>query len=299
VTPETATILAGNPHVHEIVTFDKRGNKLGAFWRTVRQIRKRRYDLAISPHSSLTTAYLMKLGGIPERLGFDRWKAAKHLTMRVPHLNGVHKVRRNLHLLSVFTDRQFDMQTEVFPSEAMVAKAAELLKELPRPGKPLIVICPGSLWFTKRWPEEHYTALAEGLDRAGFNLVFDGGPDEYDLCERIIEASGAHAVDISRFTTALESAALLARCDLIVCNDSAPVHLGNAVQTDVFAINGPTDSKVMGYFPFRENDLIFELDMDCRPCGPHGARKCPLGHHRCMKDLLPEVILKKILERFP
>ncbi len=299
ITPETRGILSNNPHITDVVTFDKRRNKLLALWETGRRLRRSRYALAITPHSSLTTAYLMRWAGIPERLGFDRWAAARHLTMKVPHLEerGLHKIRRNLHLLSVFTEREFDIQSEVFPDDAMAARAKDLLETLPHPGRPRVVICPASLWFTKRWPEEHFVELTAGLDREGLNIVFDGGPDDHELCRRIIEKSGAEALNICKATNPLESAALIERCDLLISGDSAPVHLANAVKTDVFAINGPTDTMETGYFPFRENDRIFELEMDCRPCGPHGATKCPLGHHNCMKELRPATILEEVAAR--
>lgn len=297
--PETAPVLADNPHIRDTLTFDKRGNKVLAFIRTLREIRRNRYDLAISPHSSLTSAYLMRLGGIRERLGFERWRASGHLTLKVPHLKGVHKARKNLHLLSVFTDHEFDMQTEVFPDQIMVARAAKIKSGLPRPDKPVIAVFPGSIWFTKRWPEDHFVTLVRELDAAGFNLILGGSPSERDLCERIIQASGVSAFDMAGETGPLEAAAVIEQCDLVICNDSAPLHLANAVRTDVFAIGGPTDMRQMGYFPFREQDVIFETDLECRPCGSHGGRRCPEGHHRCMKDLKPEVILAKVLERFP
>lgn len=240
----------------------------------------------------------MRLGGIPERLGFDRWKASGHLTLKVPHLKDVHKAGKNLHLLSVFTDREFDMQTEVFPDQAMVGRATKIKEGLPRPGRPVIAVFPGSIWLTKRWPEDHFVTLIRGLDGAGFNLILGGSPSERGLCDRIVRVSGSAAVNIAGETGPLESAAVIRQCDLVVCNDSAPLHLANAVRTDVFAIGGPTDMRRMGYFPFREHDVIFEVDLECRPCGSHGGRRCPAGHHRCMKDLKPEVILAKVLERF-
>jgi heptosyltransferase-2 len=298
VIPETAGVLAGNPHIRRILTFDKRGNKVLAFLRTLREIRRNRYDLAVSPHSSLTTAYLMWLSGIPERVGFDRWAAARYLTLRVPHLEGVHKARKNLHLLSVFTDREFDIQTEVFPDQAMKDRAAQVIDRLPLPGRPVIAVFPGSIWFTKRWPEEHYAVLVSGLEQAGFNIVLGGSPAERALCERVVRASGARALDIAGRADPLESAAVIERCDLVICNDSAPVHLANAVKTGVFAISGPTDMRKMGYFPFRPDDVIFEIDLSCRPCGSHGARRCPKGHHRCMRDLKPQTVLDKVMERF-
>jgi heptosyltransferase-2 len=297
--PETAPVLADNPHVRDTLTFDKRGNKMLAFIRTLREIRRNRYDLAISPHSSLTSAYLMRLGGIRERLGFERWRASGHLTLKVPHLKGVHKARKNLHLLSVFTDHEFNMQTEVFPDQTMVARAAKIKSGLPRPDKPVIAVFPGSIWLTKRWPEDHFVTLVRQLDAAGFNLILGGSPSERDLCELVIQASGVSAFDMAGETGPLEAAAVIEQCDLVICNDSAPLHLANAVRTDVFAIGGPTDMRQMGYFPFREQDVIFEADLKCRPCGSHGGRRCPEGHHRCMRDLKPEVILAKVLERFP
>ncbi len=299
VIPGTAPVLAGNPHIRRVLTFDKRGNKGLAFINTLGAIRRNRYDLAISPHSSLTTAYLMRLGGIRERLGFDRWRASRHLTLKAAHLEGVHKARKNLHLLSVFTDREFDMQTEVFPDPAMVAKAARIKASLPRPGRPVIALFPGSIWPTKRWPEEHFVTLARGLDGAGFNLIFGGSPSERSLCDRIIQASGAATVNIAGETGPLEAAAVVGQCDLVICNDSAPLHLANAVRTDVLAIGGPTDMRRMGYFPFRERDAVFAIDLECRPCGSHGGKRCPEGHHRCMKDLKPGLILAEVLQRFP
>ena len=298
VIPETAPVLANNPHVRRVITFDKRGNKVFAFMRTLMEIRRNRYDLGISPHSSLTSAYLMRLGGIPERLGFDRWRAARHLTLKVAHLKGVHKARKNLHLLSVFSDREFNMQTEVFPDEAMLERAAKIKAGLPRPGRPVVAVFPGSIWFTKRWPEDHFVTLIHGMDEAGLNLILGGSGAEKQLCDRIIRASGAEALNIAGETDPLEAAAVIGQCDLVICNDSAPLHLANAVGTDVFAIGGPTDMREMGYFPFREQDRIFETDLECRPCGSHGGRRCPEDHHRCMRDLKPEVILAAVLERF-
>jgi heptosyltransferase-2 len=296
VIPETADVLRGNPHLAKVLTFDKRGAKAAAFLKTLREVRRNRYDLAISPHSSFTTALLMKLGGIPARLGFDRWAASRLLTLKVPHLEGVHKVRKNLHLLSVFTGKEFDTRTEVFPDAETEAKVRAMLESLPRPGRPVVVVFPGSIWPTKRWPEEHFTRLVRGMDEAGFNIVLGGAPSEKPLCRRIIEASGAEALDITGRADPLESGAVIARSDLVICNDSAPVHLASAVGTTVFALAGPTDMRKMGYFPTGPADRIFEIELECRPCGPHGARRCPRGHHRCMRDLKPEGILSAVLE---
>jgi heptosyltransferase-2 len=297
VIPETAGVLANNPYIDKTLTFDKRANKLGAFIRSLREIRRRKYDLAISPHSSTTTAYLMWLGGVRERLGFDRWHAARYLTMKVPHLENVHKIKKNLHLLSALIDRDFDMQSELYPDRCAREKAESIIRDLDFPGRPIVGIAPGSVWNTKRWPQEHYRALAEKLFEARFNLVFIGSHDERALCQRIIDDSGVRAPDVAGELSLLESAAVIELCDLLICNDSGALHMAGAMKTRVFAFFGPTVQSI-GYFPFREGDLVFEVDMACRPCSSHGGGRCPLGHHLCMKDIAPEQVFAKVVERF-
>jgi len=300
VIPQTKEILQNNPYINKILTFDKRANKVLGFWATLKKLRAEQYDLAVSPHSSLTSAWLMRLAGIPQRLGFDRWHAARYLTLKVAHYDdrGWHKVQKLLHLLTVFGDQKFDTQTQLFPSVKMLTQARNVLRGKTFAKRPWIAIAPGSVWFTKRWPQEYYKKLSKSLSEKKFNLLFIGAPDERALCDQIIQETGIKALNLAGTTSVLESAALLGECDLLICNDSAPLHMANAVQTPVFAFFGPTVPSI-GYFPMGKDDFVFERELDCRPCGSHGSQKCPLGHFRCMRDILPRQVLEKILKRFP
>lgn len=296
VIPQTQQVLQNNPHLRSVILFDKRKNKFSAFWKTLRSLRKNKYDLAISPHSSLTTVLLLFLAGIKERVGFDDRRTSVLFTRKVPFLKNVHRIQKNLHLLSVFGDKQFELQTEIFPSEQDWKRADEWLSQVPFPGKPFIAVAPGSVWNTKRWTKEHYITLTKLLFAEQFNLVFIGAKDERDLCQDIIESADVQALNLAGKTSLLESAAIIARCKLMICNDSGALHIANAMQVDVFAFFGPT-VKSIGYFPFRPNDVVFEREMDCRPCGKHGSKECPLGHHKCMKDILPEEVFEVIRKR--
>lgn len=297
VVPQYGSILNNNPNIRSVIGFDKRNNKLKAFWRTASILRRNKYDLAVAPHSSVTTAYLMLLAGIKQRAGFDRWHASKYLSIKVPHREGAHKIERLLELVKPFSDAAFSIQTEIFPGETEKKKADEILEEYKSSGKKIITIAPGSVWFTKRWPEEHYTELAKTLYEKDFGLVFVGAPDEREICERIIKNSGIKAVNTAGETSILESAAIIGQSDLMICNDSGPLHMANAMQTDVFAFFGPTTRK-FGYYPFRENDKVFEIELDCRPCGSHGSNECPLKHFECMRKISPQVVAKSLWEKF-
>ena len=298
VIPQTADVLKNNPYINQIFTFDKRDNKMFTFFKTVLLLRKQKYDYAILPHSSLTTILMAKFAGIKKRIGFDRWMASKFLTIKVPFRNNIHRIEKNLDLLSCFTPNNFAIQTDLFPSEEETSFAKNILKKLNLNDRPLIAIAPGSVWNTKRWGKENYIQLTTQLVRNGFNIIFIGSKSEIPLCEEIVKRAGAPEVtNLAGQTTILESAAIIQKCNLMICNDSGALHIANAVKTDVYAFFGPT-VKNIGYFPFRTNDFIFEKKLACRPCGSHGGEKCPQGHHNCMRLLEPEFVYNKITKYF-
>ncbi len=295
VIPQTSGALENNPNINRIVLFDKRKNKISAFVKTLMLLRKNKYDIAISPHSSLTTALLLYYAGIPMRIGFDRWTATKYLTHKVPHPDGIHKTIKNLSLLSILSDKKFSNQTELFPTDEMFKKADELIKRLKLTNNKLIAIAPGSIWFTKRWPTEYYKLLAAQLAENNFGIILIGSKDEKEICAKVLP--NKNGINLAGELSLLESAAVVSKCDLMICNDSGALHIANAVQTDVFAFFGPTVQSI-GYFPFRKNDYVFEREMDCRPCGSHGGKACPLKHFDCMKKILPQDVFKRIINRF-
>jgi len=216
------------------------------------------------------------------------------LTHRVPFRKGIHRIEKNLDLLSPFSEAKFDIQTELFPDANDFKKAYQLISELD-PFKKKIAFSPGSVWHTKRWLETYYRELAQKLVEVGFSIVLVGSPEEKELCERI--KPGSDAITIAGNATVLESAAVLKNCDLLISNDCGALHIANAMKTNVYAIFGPTITQI-GYFPFRKNDFVFETELPCRPCGSHGGQKCPKGHHLCMKKITPDSIYQKVLKHF-
>ena len=297
VIPQTAGALANNSHIDQLILFDKRRQKWPAFKDVLRILKARHYDLAISPHSSFTTGLLLKLSGIPQRVGFKRLPIRYFLTQQVTMPQADFTIEKYLALLQPFSKQSFSIQTELFPSEADKELAKRLMQKLDK-GKPTIAIAPGSVWPTKRWPAKYYTQLTANLKQP-FNLIFIGSKEEQDLCQQIIDQARAkRAINLAGELSILQSAAVIANCDLMICNDSGALHLANAMQTDVFAFFGPT-VRSFGFFPFRPQDRVFEIaDLYCRPCGKHGHKECPEGHFRCMLEIKPEMVLQAITDRF-
>lgn len=293
VVPSTSIILQNNPNVDEIIEFDKRKNKFLSFIKTTKQIRDINFDLAFLPHSSMTSTLIALLGNIPRRIGFDRWLPKYLLTERVQFREGIHRINKNLELLSPITDKTFSIQTEIFTSPGIKNKINKLAERFH--DEKLIAMAPGSIWYTKRWNERYYKRLSEKLKQHGFFIILIGSPEEKDICERVAPSKN-YFIAAGKLNL-LESAELIKKCDLMICNDCGALHIANAVKTDVVAFFGPT-TRDIGYFPFRKDDKIVETDLSCRPCGSHGGEKCPLSHHKCMEDIKPEQVFATIMGYF-
>ncbi len=289
--PSTASLLQNNPHVNRVYCYNKR--QKGSFFKILRTLRERRYDMAISPHSSTRSHLLMYLAGVPHRLGFDRGAARILLTAKIKHPRGIHKSQKNLALLSLISKREFSHQTELFPSSRDIEAVRNML--VPLRGKRLIVLAPGSVWGTKCWPIEYYSQICVMLDELGFGLILSGSPAEKDKCDQILEACPS-ALSLCGKTDLLESAAAIAEAELIICNDSGALHIANAMKTPVVAFFGPTVLSI-GYYPFREGDYVFETQLECRPCGSHGPQVCPKKHHDCMRMIKPETVIEYLKKR--
>lgn len=162
-------------------------------------------------------------------------------------------------------------------------------------GKNYVALCPGSRHFTKQWPEEYYSELAELLVKKGYVPVLMGGKSDRDICRRI-STGVAGSSDISNDDDLLQSAADMKRCLAVVCNDSGMMHLACASKIPVVAIFGST-VKEFGFIPYKNMNRVMEInDLKCRPCTHIGREKCPLGHFNCMRQLNPEAVLNSLLK---
>jgi heptosyltransferase-2 len=156
-------------------------------------------------------------------------------------------------------------------------------------GPRFAALAPGSIWGTKRWP--YYAELAAALDRTS---VIVGGMEDVPLADSIVATAPGRVVSAAGALSLRASAALIERASVLITNDSAPLHLATAVGTPVVALFGPTVPE-FGFGPRGPGDVILGMaDLACRPCSSHGPPTCPLGHHRCMRDLSVETVAKAV-----
>lgn len=297
-TPAAAPLLETHPAVRRVIPYDKKGRDRGpgGLLALARRLRAERYECAYLPHRSLRSAALARLARIPVRIGFhDGWPFFYTEARRRPA--GGHEIDR---LLALAQEPAAAYAPHLRPTPDDERAAAGLLAAGGIAlGEPFVALAPGSIWGSKRWP--YYGDLARRLStRTAVALV--GGPEDAELADTIVRqtaeggAGRRRTVNACGKLTLRQSAALIARAAVLVTNDSAPLHVATAVGTPVVAVFGPTIPE-FGFGPISPRDVALGIEgLDCRPCSRHGPRRCPLGHHRCMRDLAPEVVAAAIEE---
>lgn len=257
-------------------------------------LRRRRYDLWVSAHRSLRSAWLARSSRAPVRVGyaspfFNRF----FYTLVVPRaFPGPHETERLLGLAAGLGLKDLSLWPEIMLPEEARAKAGRFFSGLARPA---LGLHPGSVWATKRWPAEYFAGLARCALRQGAAILLFAGPGEEATAQAVLKLLPDKGVyDLSGRLSLAELAAFIAELDCYVGNDSGPMHLAWAQHVPVAAFFGPT-TPTLGFAPLGEQAAVLEAGaLACRPCGRHGPARCPKGHHDCMRRLTPELAWPKV-----
>jgi heptosyltransferase-2 len=297
--PNSKTIVETLPYISRLWIFDKRGKDKGlrGLFRFSSELRHQNFDLAIVPHRSLRSALLLSLARIPIKIGFNNSKGFFLLNHKIEYQKSSHEIERNLSLLNYICPLENENKLpEIIPSKHDLELVNEFLKQNIEEKTKYISLAPGSIWLTKRWPVHYWVKLTYLLQSKGFKTILIGSDADSYIYDEFQKLSDKEVINAIGQFDIRQSAEIIRRSKLLVCNDSAPTHLGVAVGTPVLTIFGST-SPEYGFYPYGEKNRIAELkNLECRPCTDHGKRKCPLDHYKCMIDLLPEEVFKISME---
>jgi heptosyltransferase-2 len=291
--PVGGQVWQNNPRIRDIILFDKRKKHRGALaLRSLgKQLRKKAYQLVVSPHRSLRSGLLACYTGAVERITFDKSTMSWLFFNRRVKYRQIHEIDRNLSLIDV-TEKIYP---EIYPSEEEKNRTLALLQRTANPN--IIAIAPGSVWETKKWPIDYFAKVVKELCRMNIAVVLIGGKADAALCQHL--ADGNHDVlNLAGQLNVRESYQVIRQSRVLLTNDSAPLHMGSAAGTPVIAVFGPTIAE-FGFGPYNtSNSKIIDIgELHCRPCGIHGANKCPTGTFECMLNVKPHIILEAITEK--
>jgi heptosyltransferase-2 len=286
-------IFAGNTAIDRVFMLREGGPV--ALLRLWSRLRDQHYDCVIDAHNVIRSRILYRLIPAPRKVTIEKEHAKKVLLIRrkvnlydriVPQSERYRQLGRRLGLDIP------DLPTELTVPASADGRIEELLVEAGIAWKPVVAVAPGARWPTKRWPVDHYIELIGAMSERGIATVLIGGEDESTL-GAAITARRSGAVDLTGRLSILETAAALRRCDCLVSNDSAPLHIAEAVGTPVVALFGPT-VREFGYYPQLSDSVALEVDLECRPCSRNGARPCPLGTTECLSAIAPARVLAAV-----
>jgi lipopolysaccharide heptosyltransferase I len=292
-----APLIAGHPDLNAILAFDRRALRLGpvsaalATLQFARQLRQERFDLVIDLQGLLRTGLMAWTTGARHRIGFAnaRESAARYYThsVTVPDADDIHAVDRYWRVVETLGMESLPKRFIVPINDGAQLQAAKLIGGLPRP---ILAIAPGARWPTKRWPVANFAAVGKYIQsNFGGSIVLLGGREDREISRAVLRLLPSSSIDLSGRTSLPVLAAVLDQADVVLANDSGPLHLAAALGRPVVAPY--TCTLVRKHGPFGQLHRTSSAAIAC-----HGSylRTCP--HMNCMPTLPPDRIILHVNE---
>ncbi|HSM61955.1 MAG TPA: glycosyltransferase family 9 protein [Longimicrobiales bacterium] len=264
-------------------------------WRSaVRRLRAGRYERGTLLSAAFSAAWLFRWGGVRHLRGTATDGRSWLLNERIPReaLRGHHRIDQYRMLLG----REAGAEPRL---PALTPPPEELEGWRTRMGGaagPLVGFFPGSNAPARRWPPQRFAEVGKALASDGARVVVMGAPAERELTAAVArEVPGA--VDAGGSTDLPGLAALLSLCDLVVTNDTGPMHVAAAVGTPTVSLWGPSDPDETAP-PGVRHETVSTGDLPCRPClknvCPRSGRGTvlPQAHEECMALIEVERVLR-------
>ena len=265
-------ILKYNPNVDEIVIYK------GIMW-FFSEIRPRGYDLVIDPFitDELKQAFMTYLAGGKYRIGFEAAGREIFFNLRGPVASTPQQMVDHLFdLVEQVGGKRDGCVPEVFlTAEEQQWASAVLLKKGIDENTVTVAIHPGAYYPSQRWPSERFGGLVKRmLEQYEAKVILLGSRDEKDLLKAVKEIAGKEVQVFSELRLR-ELMALLRKCDLLVCNNSGPLHIASALRVRTVSMIGPTVTPL--WLPYGDSNVVINKDLPCSPCN-----RAICKDHECM-----------------
>ncbi len=283
-----APLLEKHPAINELVLFERSAGKKGVWalassmMSLVRDLRRIRADLAIDLQGLLRSALMTRASGAPVRIGLgdsregSRWNYTHRVTIPASAVHAVDRYWQVARALGA-PETCGPMQLPI-PAEDR-DQALKLISHLPRPW---VILGPGSRWLTKRWLPAHFAEIGNRLrDKITASIILVGSPDEANLSKEVNQTLNGHTLDLTGKTTIGVLAGLLSFADLVVANDTGPLHL--AVAAGAKVVSPFTCTSVAKTGPYGQLNHAVATTVDCRESF---LREC--NSMKCMAELVPD-----------
>ncbi len=304
VAPNSGEVISNCPYVNNFIFFDTTrkhkyeniNEKPKSFRYYIELLKKQKYDKAYVLKRSLSSALLVFLCGIPERIGYNTEHRGIFLTKKVEYDIHKHESLCALDLLEADNIQVKDTFLENWTDADSVNKVSEIFKlyNISPAQKKVIVHATASNPF-KTWPADNFARIIEYLSNEKNAQVFFLGAEEdkqvYENIKYTVPLK-ISPINLCGELSIKESLAFIKSCDLLIGNDSGNLHMASSVNTPVIGIYGPMPFekwKAIG-----DKNLLFKSEVSCAPCSL--KKKCK-KNKACLNSISPSLI-KQAVDKF-
>ena len=292
-TPLSASLIKRDPLLKGIITYDKRNSDKGlaGLMRMRKRICEESFERIYSLHRSMRTAILLWLcGGSAKKTGFANASLNRiyhHTRNRNPD---DHEVIRNLSILTGECSLDsLEKELRLFAPDKSELDIG-ITGILPEDGRYGVLI-PGSAWNTKMWHWQGFRETARQLLSKGLGVILMGTQVDKEVSSKV--AKGLNILDLTGKTGIDEAMYIMRNSTIAVCNDSMALHMASAFKIPCVAVFCSTVPS-LGFGPWRNRAVVVEAEVECRPCGRHGKKKCPNGTEACMKNIPQDKVIQAV-----
>jgi len=287
-------ILQNCPYLDEILSYNLKGAPIFSrkFRNIYRGLMREKFDIVVDLQNNTKSHLLGFLSMAPKRYGYRNKKLGILLNYGIrdvgKELDPINHQQRILNMLGIDI---LDRNLTLWPKKEDLEYVENLLKgEWLAEDQVLIGmnITASSKWQTKRWPIKNFAKLADELTkRYNARIVITGSDEDKEEAEKLNRLTKAKPIIASGKTTFMQLVALIARSEVFITGDSAPMHIAAAMKTPFVALFGPTSPK--RHFPPAQKCTVIYKKLKCSPCY---KPKC--NTRTCMKKISEDEVLSAV-----
>ena len=267
-----------------------------------KQIEKQKYQACFVLPNSFKSALIPWLANIPLRIGYRGEMRFGLINVALDNPSKINRPPMVEHYLALSTLLIDDEQTQNHKSNnndvtpylnvsTSVRQSIQSKLQSANIHGSIYVMCPGAEYGpSKRWPTEHFAVLAKELIEANPSnqIILIGSQGDRHLADEITAQANQNpnVYNWCGSTSLDEAIALIGMSKAVISNDSGLMHIAAALKVPQVAIFGSSDPAHTP--PLSDRAKVIWLDLPCSPCH---KRECPLGHLKCLKDILPQQVL--------
>jgi len=297
VKPWVAPLFEKDPDIDEIILYSDEYRGLAGKIRLARRLKDCGFDSVVLFQNAFDAAFIAFLARIKRRIGYSRDGRGFLLTDAIvcdAAAKDLHHIDYYYNLVKKAGVNSMPDQPWLFLDIEERKSARRMLEELRRP---IIALNPGAAYgSSKRWLPERFAEVANRvITELNGSVLLLGGPKEAGIADDILKhvdpslVTPSSLINLAARTNLRELMAIIAESDVLVTNDSGPMHIGYAVGTPLVAIFGSTSSEHTG--PVGKTDIVIRKSIACSPCF---ERQCNKNNLACMDLITSEEVYSAV-----